>query len=134
MALTYEIDAERRNIRVTATGEISPEQFVDLHQHFAATSAVQADFSILFDLRQAQPPCDGFTTDGVRTLAALPAILDPASRRAVVVRSELGFGIARMYGLRRGDAMTAFEVFRDLGEAERWIERGGERRLLGGGP
>jgi hypothetical protein len=29
-----------------------------------------------------------------------------------------------MYGLRRGDRMTAFEVFRDLGEAERWIERG----------
>jgi len=63
----------------------------------------------------------------VRTLAVLPAILDPASRRAVVVRSDFGFGIARMYGLRRGDRMTAFEVFRDLGEAERWIKRGGER-------
>jgi hypothetical protein len=124
MALTYEINAEQKNIRVTATGEISPEQLVDLHHHFAATPAVQADFSILFDLRQAQAPRDGFTTDGVRTLAALPTILDPASRRAVVVRTDLGFGIARMYGLRRGDRMTAFEVFRDLDEAERWIEQG----------
>ena len=124
MALNYEIDTERKNIRVTATGEISPEQFVDLHRHFADTPAVRADFSILFDLRQAQVSPDGFTTDGVRTVASLPAILDPASRRAVVVRTDFGFGTARMYGLRRGDRMTAFEVFRDLGEAERWIERG----------
>lgn len=53
MALNYEIDAERKNIRVTA-------------------------------------PSDGFTMDGVRTLAALPTILNPASRRAVVVRSHGG--------------------------------------------
>ena len=124
MALDYEIDTERKNIRVTATGEISPEQFVDLHDHFAATDTIEADFSILFDLRHAQVPRDGFTADGVRTLAVLPTVLDPASRRAVVVRSDFGFGIARMYGLRRGDRMTAFEVFRDLGEAERWIKRG----------
>ena len=124
MALTYEINAEQKNIRVTATGEISPEELVDLHHRFAATPGVQADFSILFDLRQAQVRADSFTTDGVRALAALPTILDPASRRAVVVRTDFGFGIARMYGLRRGDRMTAFEVFRDLGEAERWIAQG----------
>ena len=124
MALNYEIDTERKNIRVTATGENSPAQFVDLHHDFAGTPTIQADFSILFDLRGAQVPHDGFTTEGVRTLAALPTILDPALRRAVVVRSDFGFGIARMYGLRRGDRMSAFEVFRDLGEAERWIERG----------
>ena len=124
MALNYESDTERKNIRVTAMGEVSPAQFVDLHHHFAATSTIEADFSILFDLRGAQVPHDGFSTEGVRRLAALPTILDPASRRAVVVRSDFGFGIARMYGLRRGDRMSAFEVFRDLGEAERWIERG----------
>jgi hypothetical protein len=123
MALSYEISAERKNIRVTATGEISSEEFVDLHHRFAATPAVQADFSILFDLRQAQAPGDGFTTDGVRALAALPPILARASRRAVVVRTDLGFGIARMYRLRPGDRMTAFEVFRHLDEAERWIEQ-----------
>lgn len=124
MALRYEINTAQKNIRVTATGEVSPEELIDLHHRFAATPDVRPDFSILFDLRHAQAPRDGFTTDGVRALAALPTILSPASRRAVVVRSVLGFGIARMYGLRRGDRMTAFEVFRDLGDAERWIGRG----------
>jgi len=122
MALTYTIDAAQKNIRIIATGELSPEELVDLHHRFAGSPEVRPDFSILFDLRQARG--EGFTTEGVRTLAALPTILDPASRRAVVVRSDLGFGVARMYGLRRGDRITAFEVFRDLEEAERWIERG----------
>ena len=123
MALRYEINTERKNIRVTAAGEVSPEDFVDLHHRFAAAPDVRADFSILFDLRHAQSPCNGFSSDGVQTLATLPNILSPASRRAIVVRSVLGFGIARMYGLRRGDRMTDFGVFRDLGEAERWIDR-----------
>src|SRR5262245_40949323 len=125
MALTYTIDAAQKNIRVIATGELSPEELVDLHHRFAGSPEVRPDFSILLDLRQARG--EGFTTEGVRTLAALAALptrLDPASRRAVVVRSDLGFGVARMYGLRRGDRITAFEVFRDLEEAERWIERG----------
>ena len=122
MALTYTINAAQKNIRVTATGELSPEQLVDLHHRFAGAPEVRPDFSMLFDLRQASG--GSFTTDGVRTLAELPTILDPASRRAVVVRTDLGFGVARMYGLRRGDRITAFEVFRDLDEAERWIEQG----------
>ena len=124
MAINYEINTEQKSIRVTATGAISPEEFVDLHHRFAGAPEVQADFSILFDLRTAQAPSESFSMDSVRTLAALPNLLDPAARRAVVVRSDFGFGIARMYGLRRGDRMTAFGVFRDLGEAERFIERG----------
>lgn len=123
MALRYEINTERKNIRVTATGEVSPADLVDLHHRFAASPEVRADFSILFDLRHAEAPRSGFSSDGVRALAALPNILSPESRRAVVVRTVLGFGIARMYGLRRGDRMTDFGVFRDLGEAERWIDR-----------
>ncbi|HTY80196.1 MAG TPA: hypothetical protein VMI34_20380 [Candidatus Bathyarchaeia archaeon] len=123
MALRYEIDAQRKNIRVTAMGEVSPEDLVNLHHRFATTPEVRPDYSILFDLRHAEAPRDGFSSDGVRTLAALPNILSPAARRAVVVRTVLGFGIARMYGLRRGDRMTDFAVFRDLGEAECWIDR-----------
>ena len=124
MAITYEINTEQKNIRVTATGELSPEELVDLHHRFAGTPEVQEDFSILFDLRGAQAASESFSADSVRTLAALPNLLAPASRRAIVVCSDFGFGIARMYGLRRGDRMTAFGVFRDLNEAERWIERG----------
>ena len=120
MAITYEINMEHKNILVTATGKLTAQELLDLHHCFARDPEVRPDFSILFDLRQAHG--ESFATEGVRELASLPLILSQTSRRAVVVRSDLGYGMARMYGLRRGDRTTAYEVFRDLDEARRWVE------------
>lgn len=119
MPLTYEIDEMRGLITVTAIGELNNQQLIDLHNLFASDPAVRPEFAILFDMRGATDA--GVTPEGVRNLAGLPFILSRESRRAVVVRSDLGFGMARMYGLRREPRGPAFEVFRDIEEAKRWI-------------
>jgi hypothetical protein len=81
---------------------------------------IRPDFSLLIDLRQAQG--SGVSSAGVRALAERPLVLSPGSRRAVVVPSDLGFGMARMYELLSEDRGGGTRVFRDYGEARRWLE------------
>jgi len=125
MATTYEINAERGVIVVTVTGDLTDEGLFDMHRRLAEDPAVRRDFALLFDLREAHG--ESVTTDGVRALAGLPLVLSPESRRAVVVPTDLGFGMARVYGMRREAKGSKVEVFRDFAEACRWIglENGG---------
>ena len=125
MPTTYEINAARGVIIVTVTGVLTDEGLFDMHRRLAGDPAVKPNFAVLFDLRQANGIA--VTTDGVRVLADLPLVLSPESRRAVVVPSDLGFGMARMYGLLRGNKGGTVEVFRDFAEASRWIGLEGAR-------
>jgi len=128
MPLTYEIDAMRGVISVTGIGELTDQQLVDLHNRFASDPAVKPEFAVLFDMRGATGA--GVTPEGVRNLAGLPFVLSRESKRAVVVGTDLGFGMARMYGLRREPRNPVFEVFRDLDEAQGWIglDRAAQKR------
>jgi hypothetical protein len=76
------------------------------------------------DLRQAHG--QNVTSAGVRALAARPLVLSLASRRAVVVPSDLGYGMARMYEILGDKRGGATRVFRDYGDARRWVETGAE--------
>jgi hypothetical protein len=64
------------------------------------------------------------TSAGVRALADRPLILSAASRRAVVVASDLAFGMARMYEILSEKRGGGTRVFREYGEARRWVETG----------
>jgi hypothetical protein len=119
MPTTYEINAARGIVIVTVTGELTDESLFEMHRHLAGDLAVKPSFAVLYDLRQANG--SSVTTDGVRALSDLPLVLSPASRRAVVVPGDLGFGMARMYAMRRGTKGGAVEVFRDFAEASHWI-------------
>jgi hypothetical protein len=61
------------------------------------------------------------TGNGVRALVAQPLVLSPESRRAVVVPSDLGFGMARMYEMLREERGGVTRAFRDVDEARRWV-------------
>ena len=83
---------------------------------------MKPDFSILVDLRCA----DGrsVTAAGVRALADRPFALSAASRRGIVVPSDLSFGMARMYEVLRNAKSGAIQVFRDYEQAQRWVTTG----------
>ena len=55
-------------------------------------------------------------------MAARPLVLSAEARRAIVVPTVLGYGMARMYGLLRGLGGT--RVFMDYDKARRWAETG----------
>lgn len=122
MPVDRRVDLEARVVVLEVDGELSDQDLLGLADALAKTPGLEADFSLLIDLRQA----DGrsVTSDGVRALAARPMVLSPDSRRAVVVPSDLGFGMARMYEMLRTQRGGATRVFRDFDEARRWVETG----------
>jgi hypothetical protein len=114
------VDAAARVVLLTVSGLLGDAELMALSDVLAKNPEVTPDFSILIDLRQA----DGktVTSAGVRALSTQPMVLSPASRRAVVVPSDLGFGMARMYEMLREGRGGGMRVFRDYDEARRWVE------------
>ena len=122
MTIDHQIDHTMRMVVVTITGELTDKSLLSVADALKKAPGVEKDFSLLLDLRGADG--QNITTAGVQNLAARPLVLSPESRRAVVVPSVLGFGMARMYELMRGTG--GMRVFHDYDEARRWIETGAE--------
>jgi hypothetical protein len=62
----------------------------------------------------------------IQTLAAR-AVFSPDSRRAVLVRNDLQFGLARMFELlRENQGEKGIRIFRKLEDALEWIQIGGK--------
>lgn len=122
---TYRIDPELETAVVTMTGEITDDDFAEVYERLRDDVAVEARLCLLVDLRTASGK--QVTTEGVRSFAELPTIFSPRSRRAIVVGSDLGYGMARMYEMLRRDIAGNVRVFRELDAAERWVKRGEHR-------
>jgi hypothetical protein len=120
MTIDHEIDHTHRTIFVTISGEMTDHELLGVADLIERMPGITPDFSILFDLRSALG--QQITSEGVRVAASRPLILSPESRRAIVVPSMLGFGMARMYQLFRGENTT--RVFMDYDKARRWVDTG----------
>ena len=121
MRLERKTDATARLVVLEVSGDLGDEDLLSLAEELEKASEVGSDFSLLIDLRQANG--EQVTSAGARALAARPLVLAPECRRAVVVQSDLGFGMARMYEVLR-EERCAPRVFRDYDEAERWVKTG----------
>jgi hypothetical protein len=121
MEIERQIDVVARVIILKVNGSLGDQELLSLYGELENAPEVGSDFSLLIDLRQANG--QNVTSAGVRALAARPLVLSSASRRAVVVPSDLGFGMARMYEmLREARGGGATLVFRDYDEAWRWVK------------
>jgi hypothetical protein len=122
MQIDRQIDAVARVIILKVNGSLGDQELLSLAGLLENAPEIGSDFSLLIDLRQANG--ENVTSVGVRALAARPLVLSSASRRAVVVPSDLGFGMARMYDMLSDSRGGATRVFRDYDEARRWVETG----------
>jgi hypothetical protein len=120
MQIERKVDAVARVVTLEVNGTLGDRDLLGLADELEKTPELRTDFSLLIDLRQADGT--GVTSAGVRALVARPLVLSAASRRAVVVPSDLGFGMARMYEMLREDRGGATRAFRDYDEARRWVE------------
>ena len=118
MKIDQQIDEVHRMVLLTVTGTLSDDGLAGLSGLIESTPKISKDFSLLIDLRFA----DGrkITTEGVQHLAAMPFVLSPDSKRAVVVPSMLGYFMARLYQMLRRRAGA--RVFMDYDEALRWVQ------------
>jgi len=103
---------------LSVSGVLGDDDLSSIATQLEQDPEIKPNFSLLIDLRQA----DGrsVTSAGVRGLAERSLVFSSTSRRAVVVPSPLGFGMARMYETLR-EGRGAVHVFRDFDEARRWL-------------
>lgn len=120
MNVDCHVDDDRRVVTLTLTGKLTDDGLLGLAPLLQNTPALHRGYGLIYDLRFS----DGFavTAAGVRKMAAAPAVIPLTSRRAIVVPMGLGYGMARMYQLLRGD--KAPHVFTDLDAAQLWMDTG----------
>lgn len=119
MQVERTVDSATRVVLLRVSGPIADGELASLTSEVASAPGVTPDFSLLIDLRDALG--GAVTGPGVRALSRQPLVLSPTSRRAVVVPSVLGVGMARMYELLREQGGGGVRVFIDYDEAKRWV-------------
>jgi hypothetical protein len=124
MPISYVLNKDQRRVHTRVTGSVTAG---DILAHFHAARHEQAlGFKELIDVRGVTPPflstTDIWRTAGmVRTLRR-QEVLGP---RAVVVGSELMFGMTRMFANLISDSFP-IQVFRDPEQAEEWLADGSD--------
>jgi hypothetical protein len=120
MSWHYKIDVPGRLVNVQVDGILCDADLVDGDSALRNDLEFDPAFYQLLDLSKA----DGseVTADGVRALASRPPLFSSSARRALVVRSDLGFGMSRMFELLREGKSGEVRVFRDIDEARAWLD------------
>ena len=119
MPIHYTIDAVRRTVEITCSGQVTAQEIVEHRRKLRADPQFNADFAALIDASHV----DGFGVSW-ELLNGLKYD-DPfsgKSRRAVLAPGNFAFGLGRMYQGLRHD--SNFAVFRTVDAARRWIHFG----------
>ena len=121
MPWSYEIDEAGGLIRFRLYGPVSDADVLDADQTMREDPAFRAELDQIVDMSDAEE--SQLTPAGMRELAERPPIFSIRSRRAIVVRGDLGYGLARVYQARRGKVAGEIQIFRSPAEAELWLSQ-----------
>ncbi|MBI1176096.1 hypothetical protein GC207_01510 [bacterium] len=118
---SYTILADARFVYSRAWGVLTDEELLEHAEALRRDPRFEPSFAQLADSREmtdlaVSPP-------GVRDLA-LRNPFGKGAKRALVARSPLAFGMARMFELVSHNSADEIKVVRDLAEAKAWL---GER-------
>jgi hypothetical protein len=119
VAWSYEIDEAAGLIRFRLYGLVSDTDLFDADQSMRKDPLFRPELNQIVDMTAAEE--GDLTTGKIREVATGPPIFSRESRRAIVVRGDLGFGLARVFQARRGEVAGEIEVFRSLADAEAWV-------------
>lgn len=119
MPASYRIDPAWGRIFSTLQGVVTDQELVLLQRNLLADTEFKPTYSQLAD-------CTGITrfdvsSQTIRSLA-LPNMFAKGIRLAIVAKSEIVFGMARMFQLLRDGIAEEIRVFRDLAQASHWLD------------
>jgi hypothetical protein len=119
MPASYKIDKERKLVLSTAFDIVIREDILGHQERLSKDPDFDPHFSQLIDFSDTTQI--DITPEDVR-LFARRNIFSPDSRRAIVVKDDFQFGLARMFGIHRELAgETGIRVFRNMDDAMQWI-------------
>lgn len=119
MPATGEIDHDKRIVRSRAWGTLVDADLQGTQQALRDDPRFEATYSQIYDFSEVEDL--QITGKGVRGLAQSSPFARDA-RRAVVVGSDHGYGMARMFALLSDRDSRTFRIFRDVAAATAWIE------------
>ena len=122
MPIVYEIDRDRSVIRTRAIGAVTLDEVLAHFKELRADADVPGRPNILLDLTaQVSAP----ERDQLRAVVAEMKSLGTELRwgaLAIVAKSDLLFGMSRILGVFVEDSFSNIGVFRQMAEAERWLD------------
>ncbi len=118
MPVSYRIDRERRIVFTEASGVVTDSELIEFQKQLRDDPEFEPDFHQLSDCRAIDEV--GVTSEGVQE-AASRSPFGQGSLRAIVVSSDVAFGMARMFENLRHEAQDEVRVFRNAQEARRWL-------------
>ena len=123
MAWFVEVDQQARLVILTAPGALTGQEFLSLNEHVRASPGFDRTFDFLADFRATGS--GPLTSEAIATAARQSPLFSRSSALAVVVETDAGYGIARMFNLYV--EADAFEIFRTVEDARTWLTAGRQR-------
>jgi hypothetical protein len=121
MPLTYRRDDTRRIVTVTAVGEITLTEAIEMLDRRVIDGTWS--YGLLYDGRQRTGTMDA---QEVRILVELTRSLSnrhgPSGAMALVREDSGGYGMGRMFGILSEDANPRVAAFRTIEEAQEWLD------------
>jgi hypothetical protein len=119
MPAFYKIDKERLVVLSTASGVIALADALAHQDRILADPNFDPRYSQLLDFTHVTKI--ELSTEDVRKLAER-SVFWPTSRRAILVSTDLGHGLARLFKMLRENAgEKGIKVFRNLDDVLEWI-------------
>lgn len=123
MPMSYQIDTDRKLLLIRGSGRLTDAEMIACVDELREDPAVRPDLQTLSDMREIEV---GFTPAGVEAMvAAMRSSANPRDgvKAAIVVGSEVAFGMGRMFQLRTDEDLDPrFRVFRSMQDALEWLD------------
>jgi hypothetical protein len=119
ISAVYKIDKERRLVLSSGTGTLTKEDILGHMDRLSKDLDFDPKFSQLADFTQITKLEIG--PEDIRQLAEVD-LFSPQSRRAMVAKDDLQFGLLRMFEIHRDlNGETGIRGFRNFDEAMAWV-------------
>jgi hypothetical protein len=115
--VSHEIDVTKGVVFTTWSGDVTLEE---ARSHLRQLRDDPDFLPSMGQLSDARDVTSTVPAEGIRELASNTPFGE-GSRRAIVVTSDVVFGVSRMYELRQLEGGADVKLFRDIQEARAWL-------------
>jgi hypothetical protein len=118
MPATYTIDADRQLVTSLLVGPVTEAEVYDHNERLRTDPSFDPGYKQLADMSGVS---EVLVSTGLIVDTARDQFFNPGVPRAFVACEDASFGMARMYAAHAESLGQTVKVFRDRGDAERWL-------------